>query len=823
MLVVCLALLAGICAKDFLIKKPKSKPALGETELAEVQAEQEPAGMVRAEAFRLISYLYYTEEERVNLSCEREFQDVGSGEWYDEFVKAVYNAGFENQADSVNEKYYMRPEADLVWHEAKRMFEKIAETAGVSLADITQKAGIAIDAMEPAKVVSREAFLQLYEAAVASMSGGKQKVKKEMLYLLAVEDDGSLITQKGRYQGGEVFYIRGEEMSATKSLRNCVDCCLEVMVSEKRILYVRDESAEETQLSNVYLIHGEGTTLTAYVEGLTKEFQLKAPLTSTIDGMVANLRCAYGLVVGISIMPDMVSDKVLAANDHEIELEHYGIVEFAPDFRIYKVYGEIAMEQANAILVGYENTKFVLTDHKISAALITEPVTAENIRVMIRSTGYQGLFHEQVKVTCKKEFTVQYADQSKTFDAQSELTIKPNSKYLKEGRVRITGKDEAPIQILSIERNQGNPKYRGSIEINNTSEGMTIINELPIEEYLYAVLPSEMPASYGKEALKTQAVCARSYAYKQLVSNGLRSYGAHIDDSSEYQVYNNYPETKETMEAVKETYGQVIAYEGDVITAYYFSTSCGHTSSMTDVWGGSQENAYLIGSFQTAQEPSKGKKYLGETVETMSTNLTPDFSDETAFRTFIKDKNYPALEEKFAWYRWKTSLSYEQIEKNIDKKIAGRYLANPTLVLTEKVSEDGKVSFVSEPISTIGKVTGLEVKERKSSGIVTELIIHGTKATVLVRTEYNIRSLLAPGSAKVVRQDKSEVKQLSLLPSAFFVLDETDEGVKVTGGGYGHGVGMSQNGVKALSDLGYSYDQIVAYYYKGTELKNMYQ
>ena len=62
--------------------------------------------------------------------------------------------------------------------------------------------------------------------------------------------------------------------------------------------------------------------------------------------------------------------------------------------------------------------------------------------------------------------------------------------------------------------------------------GLLIVNELPLEEYLYAVIPSEMPTYYGLEPLKVQAVCARSYAYKHLVANNLSKYGAHVDDSS---------------------------------------------------------------------------------------------------------------------------------------------------------------------------------------------------------------------------------------------------------------------------------------------------
>ena len=86
--------------------------------------------------------------------------------------------------------------------------------------------------------------------------------------------------------------------------------------------------------------------------------------------------------------------------------------------------------------------------------------------------------------------------------------------------------------------------YAGTIEVRSTENGYTVVNELPLEEYLYAVVPSEMPSSFSPEALKTQAVCARSYVYMQLMRADLAAYGAHINDSTSYQVYNKVEKDK---------------------------------------------------------------------------------------------------------------------------------------------------------------------------------------------------------------------------------------------------------------------------------------
>ena len=120
------------------------------------------------------------------------------------------------------------------------------------------------------------------------------------------------------------------------------------------------------------------------------------------------------------------------------------------------------------------------------------------------------------------------------------------------------------------------PSYRGDFEIHKTEDGLLLINELLLEEYLYAVVPSEMPSTYPSESLKAQAVCARTYSYGYLEHAGLPALGAHVDDSVNYQVYNNIMEKKSSTDAVRQTEGELLLQDGKPITAYYYSTSCGY-------------------------------------------------------------------------------------------------------------------------------------------------------------------------------------------------------------------------------------------------------
>lgn len=174
-------------------------------------------------------------------------------------------------------------------------------------------------------------------------------------------------------------------------------------------------------------------------------------------------------------------------------------------------------------------------------------------------------------------------------------------------------------------------------------------------------------------------------------------------------------------------------------------------------------------------------------------------------------------------------MSVENIKKVVDETLAARYNANPNLILTmTKPAKNGEEAvFESVPIDTIGDILDVRVAARDKSGIVTELILEGSERTIKAIKEYNIRALLAPMYDILTRLDGSEVVNMKVLPSAFFIIDKiTEEGrlthITLSGGGYGHGVGMSQNGVKALADSGKDYEDIISYFYKDIELGFIY-
>ena len=125
--------------------------------------------------------------------------------------------------------------------------------------------------------------------------------------------------------------------------------------------------------------------------------------------------------------------------------------------------------------------------------------------------------------------------------------------------------------------------YRGHFKIINDNGGLTVMNDLPLEEYIRGVVPSEMPSGWDIEAHKAQAIAARSYALANMGKRG--KYGYDLKDTPEDQAYGGASaETVQTNKAVEETKGIVLIYQGKIVPAYYSASAGGKTRSAGQVW-----------------------------------------------------------------------------------------------------------------------------------------------------------------------------------------------------------------------------------------------
>lgn len=445
---------------------------------------------------------------------------------------------------------------------------------------------------------------------------------------------------------------------------------------------------------------------------------------------------------------------------------------------------------------------------------VLDPVRAadsQKVRVLIMSGSFESYYHSSIKLTCGSSFTINDGKSTKSYAAGKKVSFNMYGKGAKANRKKqfsITSTNGARIKLLSVKRQDRQPLYRGTIEVKWTKQGFLVINELPVEHYLYAVVPSEMSTNNNMEALKAQAVCARSYAYNQINAKRYKEYNADLDDSTACQVYNNIPEDRRSRMAVDSTYSKVITNDGKIIVAYYFSTSWGCTADGQDVWNTPSEVPYLLSSLQVRRKNAKKQ------VET-------DLSDENTFRNFIDAGGSGTYDSSDDWYRWNITFNAKNLSNRIDSAIYNCYLSDKSLVL----EQNNKGKYVQKPIKSIGRIKALRVEKREESGLVTELVIVGTGNVVKVCTQYNIRKVLAPVYEKIKRKSGESISSYSMLPSAAFYIDtiknKKGTSFKITGGGFGHGAGLSQSGAAAMAKAGESYSVILKHFFNGTKIQNV--
>ena len=531
---------------------------------------------------------------------------------------------------------------------------------------------------------------------------------------------------------------------------------------------------------NVWLAESDGRHFKAYLGTAYREFPVSAKLGGE-DGMAGNLADLHmedGKLVKITMKRDRLSGKVLSVTEDAIEIEGYGEIPLAPNFHVYKVYGDFKVLKASDILVGYNLQEFVAADGKLCAALLEREFDAKTIRVLLMDTGFKSVFHASADLVLGSGADLEYENAKgkmvgERLEAGTQLAVGPDSPYLEYGRMIITPDEPEAITIRSIERSQGTPVYSGSLEIKGTPEGLVLVNDLFLEDYLTKVVPSEMPPSYEKEALKAQAVCARTYAYRQIQGNTYSQYGAHVDDSTNFQVYNNTSANDKSTQAVKETYGKMLFYEDKPIEAFYFSTSCGRTAD-AGVWGtDSGKCPYL-----RAVEVKEGGKSLGK-------------EDNDGFESYIKREDVIAYDTSYPMFRWQTDLPAD---------------------------------VASAQISGAGQIQDMTVTDRGPGGIAGELTVTGSDGTVTIKGQSAIRSALGNPSLIITKKDGGTMTGSATLPSAFIAIEKRtgEDGslsFHIYGGGFGHGVGMSQNGAQGMAKTGKGYKQILDFFYHGTELR----
>lgn len=353
-------------------------------------------------------------------------------------------------------------------------------------------------------------------------------------------------------------------------------------------------------------------------------------------------------------------------------------------------------------------------------------------------------------------------------------------KVTKNGEEKETSNPVRLVASSGFVTINGKP-YRSIAEVGFNSSGtLAGINELSIEHYLYGVVPRELPpVPYGEvEAQKAQAIAARTYALSNM---GKRSAdGYDLLPTTSDQVYGGFSvEHPVSNEAVDGTRGIVATYEGKLITAVFHSTSGGFTANNEDVWN-SEATPYL----RAKHVAQKGNdlKYV-PALDIYKKNGSGESLRE------VKTGDFEANWSRY--YRWHFEWTAEEMSE-----IVSGY-------------------FKTE----VGQVLEVNVTERSSSGraaVIEFVTENGTFYEYKDRIRWALQYINANGTPAV-------------LLSTLFIIEpvkdeETDEtiGYKVNGGGWGHGVGMSQVGAVGMAEKGYTYDVILKHFYTGIDLETRY-
>ncbi|HRU38987.1 MAG TPA: SpoIID/LytB domain-containing protein [Candidatus Goldiibacteriota bacterium] len=314
---------------------------------------------------------------------------------------------------------------------------------------------------------------------------------------------------------------------------------------------------------------------------------------------------------------------------------------------------------------------------------------------------------------------------------------------------------------------QEDTTYRGDFKAILQDKMLTFINVLNVEEYLYGVLPSEMPADWSIEALKAQAVAARTYTFRHLRRHS--SKGFDLCAQQHCAVYKGlHGETEKTNKAVDATRGEVLYGSNYQMLDTFYSHCCGgHTTDVNDAWGVRKVKS-LGGVYDWKKQALKREWEFP---------LEPFYLEEWV-RT-VPDAYCKASGSNEISYRWIRYLDAESLRYYVNKRFK------------------------------IGRIKDLKPLKRAGSGALTRLQIEGENGVEIVGFDA-MRNILGKIRANVIkweysRDENGYIKQ-----------------IYIYGAGWGHSIGMCQRGAKGMAEKGKAYNEILYHYFPGSYLKKKY-
>ncbi len=771
------------------------------------EAKNDNESIKRVEVARMLGLTFANDDEINDIEREITYKDVDYSKEESIYITLVSNLKIMS---GDNEEF--RGDDNLTTKEAVYLLEKINEK---------NKYNIYIDEKNANNPISRELWTELFIKTLEDMSEGenlykKYNLEKENIIILATNNKNKKIPEN------YVITNKGSRKVGVIDLTKYIDNELEVILKNGEIIGVMNILTVEPTIKNAYIVSNTSTSIIIFSGGVEREYVLISGIEENYSGSICDINIKEGIVSRLTIYEEGYVDKVMKYNKNIMELQNKGNMELEEDYEVYYINNDMMSYKGfNDVVVGYGDVRHFIKDEKIIASVVFGEIEPKNIRVLIKDTAFKNEIHEEVELEVDGDYKIIYGNEEESHNKGHifKIGIEDKNKY-GEKRIYVLPEDKnSRIKINSIKRNyvdDKSPEYRGIIELQYRDKSIVIVNELDLEEYLYAIIPSEMPMSFGLEALKVQSITARSYAYNQIFRNRFKEYGANVDDSVISQVYNNIEEQTLGVEAVDKTKGIYLESGGKVISANFYSTSSGNSANSGDVWFNSKNKKF----------PTSTKEYL-KSNKLYEGKDYGDLKEESNMRNYILDQNIESYDAHSRWFRWDVTMTSEEIRDSINKSINSRYKVNQHMF--KFTNKEGNKIEVDDNIE-VKSIINIEILDRGDGGIIRKLLISDEEKDIEIKGEYNIRLLLAPKKADdskkdiVLNRKGDTLKNYSLLPSGFFIIDDetVDDGkvqFKISGGGNGHGVGMSQNGVKQMAMEGKKYEEILKYYYKGVDIR----
>ncbi|MCL6451050.1 MAG: SpoIID/LytB domain-containing protein [Acetobacteraceae bacterium] len=336
----------------------------------------------------------------------------------------------------------------------------------------------------------------------------------------------------------------------------------------------------------------------------------------------------------------------------------------------------------------------------------------------------------------------------------------------------------------------GGRPYRGQLQVLAGPAGLTAVNLVALEDYLLGVVPREMPADWPAEALKAQAVAARTYALYVRQSGKHAPEGFHLCATQDCQVYGGvWGEDPRARAAVEATQGEVLRYGGELVMAFFHSSSGGHTENAENVWGSYLPYLRGVPDFDQASPHSRWE--LGMTLQEVEAALRAGGVEVGRLQDF-EAAGEPGVSGRPCWIRLSGTAGTSDIRSSLFRKLLGL----KSTLFSVRV-EEARLEEVLRPRRAW---EGTWVAPAADVGAAPKARLLGTYSVPV--------AVGASGQGCRVPE--------------FYALGRQPVPARVTflGRGWGHGVGMSQWGARALAqERGYTYRQILEYYYTGARVE----